>query len=129
MFVCIARLFLGLLYSTLVALYSDVVTYGEWKTGQNANSFIMGLMNISLKTAIISRSTVIPFVLAAAGFVAGANPATASIQLKDAVNNVFLFIPGVVALVGGLILAVGYRLTREKLLQYQAEIDARKASV
>ncbi|MEA4901961.1 MFS transporter [Desulfitobacterium sp.] len=128
-FVCLARFFLGLLYSTLVALYSDVVTYGEWRTGQNANSFIMGLMNISLKVAIISRSAVIPFVLAAAGFVAGADPATASMQLKDAVNNVFLLIPGLVALVGGLILTVGYRLTREKLEYYQKEIDARKVSI
>jgi len=126
-FIILARVFLGLLTSSLVALYSDVVTYGEWKTGRNAVSFIMGLMNISLKTAIVSRSIVIPFVLATAGFVAGANPATASMELRDAVNNVFMFIPGVLALAGGVIMALGYRLTREKLTQYQAEIDERKA--
>jgi len=127
--VMISRLFLGLLSSVMVGLYSDVAIFGEWKTGENATPFIMGLMNLSLKTAIISRGTIIPFVLAAAGFVAGADPATASLQLKNAVINVFLFIPGIFALASGLILSVGYKLTREKLVKYQKEIDQRKAEL
>ncbi|KPU42573.1 melibiose carrier protein [Oxobacter pfennigii] len=124
--VCVVRLFLGLLTAVMVALYSDVAVYGEWKTGHNAAPFIMGLMNLSLKTAIISRGTVIPIVLAAAGFVSGADPATASLELKNAVINVFLFIPGIFSLISAVILAVGYRLTKEKLTQYQSEIDKRK---
>jgi len=125
--VLVARFFLGILTSSLVAMYSDVVTYGEWKTGKNATSVIMGSMVLPLKLALLSRGTVIPFVLAAAGFVAGANPATASMELKDAVNNVFLLIPGLLALIGGVIMAIGYRLSREKLALYQSEIDERKA--
>ncbi|AOT71002.1 MFS transporter [Geosporobacter ferrireducens] len=125
--VVFARAFLGVLTAVMVSLYSDVVVYNEWKTGKNATAFIMGLMNLSLKTAIISRGTIIPFVLAAAGFVAGADPATASVELKTAVINVFLFIPGIFALVSAFIITFGYRLTREKLATYQAEIDARKA--
>ncbi|MEW9122625.1 MAG: MFS transporter [Thermotaleaceae bacterium] len=126
-FVVVARAFLGVLTAVMVSLYSDVVVYGEWKTGKNANAFIMGLMNLSLKTAIISRGTIIPFVLAAAGFVAGVDPAAASLELKTAVINVFLFIPGIFSLVSGVIMAFGYRLTREKLNDYQEEIDKRKA--
>jgi len=125
--VVVARFFLGILTSSLVAMYSDVVTYGEWKTGKNATSVIMGSMVIPLKVALLSRGTVIPFVLAAAGFVAGTNPATASMELKDAVNNVFLLIPGFLALIGGVIMTIGYRLNREKLALYQREIDERKA--
>lgn len=125
--VFIARLFMGLLAAVMVSLYSDVSVYGEWKTGKNASPFVMGLMNLSLKTAIISRGTIIPMVLAAAGFVAGADPKTASLALKTAVINVFVFIPGIFALISGVIIAVGYRLTREKLVAYQAEIDQRKA--
>lgn len=128
-FVLIARVFLGVLTSVLVGLYSDVAVYGEWKTGENASPFIMGLMNLSLKTAIISRGTVIPFVLAAAGFVAGADPSTASLELKNAVNNVFLFIPGIFSLIAGIVLTVGYKLTNEKLTEYQKEIDLRKAEL
>lgn len=109
--VMIARLFLGLLTSVMVSLYSDVAIYGEWKTGEDASPFIMGLMTLSLKTAIISRGTIIPFVLAAAGFVAGSDPTTASMALKTAVINAFLFIPGIFALVSGVILSIGYKLT------------------
>ncbi|NTW71274.1 MAG: MFS transporter [Eubacteriaceae bacterium] len=121
-----ARLFLGVLTASNVALYSDVVTYGEWKTGENASGFIMGIMNVSLKTAVIARGTVIPAVLAAAGFAASADPATASKAITDAVLNVTVFIPGMLLLVGGVIMILGYKLTREKLTQYQTEIDARK---
>ncbi|KPU42567.1 putative symporter YjmB [Oxobacter pfennigii] len=124
--ITVVRLFLGLLTAVTVALYSDVVVYSEWKTGKNASAFIMGLMTLSLKVAIISRGTVIPIVLAAAGFVSGADPATATMELKNAVVNVFTFIPGLFALVGALIIAFGYRLTREKIEGYQAEIDRRK---
>lgn len=124
--VMFARLFLGILQAVMVALYSDTAIYSEWKTGKSASPFIMGLMNLSLKTAIISRGTIIPLVLAAAGFVAGANPATASLELKTAVINVFVFIPGIFALVSGLILTLGYKLTKEKLGTYQLEINNRK---
>ncbi|SNS28030.1 glycoside/pentoside/hexuronide:cation symporter, GPH family [Anaerovirgula multivorans] len=125
-FVSVSRVFLGLLTAVMVGLYSDVVVYGEWKTGKNANAFIMGLMNLSLKTAIISRGTIIPIVLAAAGFVAEVDPAVATLELKTAVINVFLFIPGIFALVAAFIITVGYRLTREKVVAYQREIDQRK---
>jgi glycoside/pentoside/hexuronide:cation symporter, GPH family len=124
--VCFARVFLGVLTSVMVGLYSDVVVYGEWKTGKNVNPFIMGLMNLSLKTAVVSRGIVIPIVLAAAGFIAGADPATATLELKTAVINVFLFIPGIFALVGAVIMTLCYRLTRQRVDAYQAEIDERK---
>lgn len=127
--VLIARLFLGILTAVMVALYSDVAVYSEWKTGKNASPFIMGLMTLSLKAAVISRGTIIPFVLAAAGFVAGADPKTASLALKTAVINVFLFIPGIFSLVAAVIMAIGYKLTKEKLIEYQKEIEQRKVKI
>lgn len=123
-----ARSILGVLSASIVALYSDAAVYSEWKTGKSAASFVMGLMTISLKAAVISRGTVIPFVLATAGFVASADPATASIELQNGVVNVFVLIPGVLALVSALIIGLGYRLTRERLAELQADIDARKAA-
>ncbi|NTW71272.1 MAG: Na+/melibiose symporter and related transporter [Eubacteriaceae bacterium] len=121
-----ARLFLGVLNASLVALYSDVVTYGEWKTGENASGFIMGIMNVSLKSAIISRGLLIPIVLASVGFVAGADPATASLALQNGIINIFVTIPGLCALASGVILTLGYKLTKAKLAGYQADIDERK---
>lgn len=125
--VMVARLFLGVLASVMVGLYSDTAVYSLWKTGEDASPFVMGLMTLSLKAAVISRGTVVPLVLAAAGFVSGIDPADATPQLINAVNNVFLFIPGVFSLVAALIMAAGYKLTREKLEEYQKEIDQRKA--
>lgn len=125
--VCFVRIFLGIISASMVALYSDTAVYGEWKTGENTSGFVMGLMNLSLKTAIISRGTIIPIVLASAGFVAGADPATASLALKTAVINVFVLIPGFAALLSAVLLTLFYRLTNEKLEMYQNEINERKA--
>ena len=126
--VTIVRFFMGMIGATNVALYADVAIYSEWKTGKNATPFVMGLMNLSLKAALISRSTLIPIALAAAGFVAGVDPAQATDALKNAVLNVFVFIPGMCAIVSGLILVFAFKLTREKVVEYQAEIDARKSA-
>ncbi|HHY41732.1 MAG TPA: hypothetical protein GX514_02605 [Thermoanaerobacterales bacterium] len=126
-FILVARIFLGLLTAVMVSLYSDVAVYAQWKTGEDTSPFVMGLMTLSLKTAVISRGTIIPFVLSAAGFVAGVDPATASMAIKNAVINVFVFIPGIFALVSGLVLAFGYKLTKERLIELQNEINQRKA--
>ena len=125
-FIVLQGAFTGLLNSVMVALYSDVAVYGEWKTGKNASSFVMGMMTFALKIAIISRGTIIPLVLGAAGFIVGANPATASPELQNAVLNVFLAIPGLFAIVSGVVMALSYRLSRSKLEGYQAEIDAKR---
>lgn len=125
--VMVARLFLGILASVMVSLYSDTSVYSQWKVGEDASAFVMGLMTLSLKTAVISRGTVVPLVLAASGFVSGIDPASATPELINAVNNVFLFIPGVFTLVGAVVMAFGYKLTREKLVEYQKEIESRKA--
>ncbi len=126
-FIIGVRVFLGILTSVMVSLYADTSVYARWKTGENATPFVMGLMTVSLKSAVISRGTVIPLVLGLVGFVADADPATASVALKQAVIDVVLFIPGIFALISGLILMLGYKLTREKVVQLQEEINAREA--
>ncbi|QSX08527.1 MFS transporter [Alkalibacter rhizosphaerae] len=123
-----AGIFTGILGASMVALYSDVSVYSEWQTGQPASAWIMGLMTLSLKIAVISRGTVIPFVLATAGFVATADPATASKALTDGVINVFVLIPAIFMLLSAVILGFGYRLTSEKLDGFEREIAERKSS-
>lgn len=121
----ISRAFLGALSASMVALYTDCAVYAEWKTGEDAKPFVMGLMNISLKAAIISRGTVIPLVLGLAGFDASIDPAAATEAVKQAVLTVNMLIPGIFALIGGLVLFVAYKLTRDKVAELQSEIDAR----
>jgi GPH family glycoside/pentoside/hexuronide:cation symporter len=122
-----AGIFTGILGASMVALYSDVSVYSEWQTGKPASAWIMGLMTLSLKVAVISRGTVIPFVLATAGFVATADPATASKALTDGVINVFVLIPSIFILLSGVILGVGYKLTSEKLAGFEKDIAERKS--
>ena len=121
----ISRAFLGVLTASMVALYTDCAVYSQWKTGEDATPFIMGLMNIALKGAIISRGTVIPLVLGLAGFDAKIAPEAATMAVKEAVLTVHMLIPGIFAIVGGLVLVLAYKLTRENVARMQEEINNR----
>ncbi|NTW72358.1 MAG: Na+/melibiose symporter and related transporter [Eubacteriaceae bacterium] len=125
-FVPLAMVCLNIVGASLVALYADVAIYGEWKTGENATPFIMGLMNLSLKAAIISRGTVIPLALAMAGFDAAIAPEAASEAVKQAVINVNMLFPGITAIISGVVILAAFKLTRSKVEELQTEIDARK---
>lgn len=124
-FLSCAQFFLGFIYALISALYSDTVIYSQWKTGSQASGLIMGLMNFPLKIANLIKGAVIPAVLAAAGFVAAMDPAAATPELKDGITQLFIMIPGIGILIGGLLLTFGYRLTRDKIATYQQEIDDR----
>jgi len=120
-----AQFFLGFLYALMVALYGDASIYSEWKTGKEASGWVMGLSNLPLKLGIFIKGLIIPAMLAAAGFVAKMDPATATPELKAGITTLFCTIPGCTVLAGAVLLTFGYRLTKEKVTQYQIEIDAR----
>ena len=103
-------------------MYTDTAVYVNGKQEKMLLP-IMGLMNISIKTAVISRGTLIPLILGLAGFVVGADPASL-LELKTAVTNVSI-VHGPAA---ALIITFGYRLTREKLAAYQKEIEQRNSA-
>ncbi|MFZ7134259.1 MAG: MFS transporter [Eubacteriales bacterium] len=122
------RFFHGIGISSFSTLYADSSIYGEWKTGVNAAPFVMGLTNVSIKVAVVLRSTIIPLVLAVVGFNASIAPEAASVAVKNGVLNMFLLIPGCCTLVCALLLLGFYKITNEKLEMYQKEIDGRKAT-
>jgi GPH family glycoside/pentoside/hexuronide:cation symporter len=120
----------GICFSVAVALYADTAVYAQWKFGADSRGWIMGLMNVPLKVAIISRALIINISLAVVGFNAaalrqGAQEITTELQRGITVG--FALIPAIFLVVGILLMVFGYKLTREKIVQYQAEIDARKA--
>ena len=127
-FVLIATMFLGIVTSVMVGLYSDVSVYARWKTGEDASAFIMGLMTVALKLAIISRGTVIPFILDRVGFDPNIDPAAATLALKTGIVNAYLLVPGIFALISAIILVSGYKLTRERVIELQSEINQRELS-
>lgn len=123
-----AQLFYGVTYSVSSAMYADVSVYNEWKTGKNASGWIMGLINIPLKAGSTIRSFIIAAALAAAGFNASIPAGKASVAVKEAIANTLLTIPGAILVVAALVLLVGYKLDKTKLLQMQKEIDERHAA-
>ena len=139
--ISIAQIFFGCTYAAAPALFGDVAVYAQWKTGKDSRGWIMGLGTVPLKVAIIMKGIFMNACLAAVGYVsqamANANPsltsqiynvATASEQTKRTIAMPFTLIPALALVVGILLFLFGYRLSKAKVTQYQAEIDARAAS-
>jgi GPH family glycoside/pentoside/hexuronide:cation symporter len=124
-FMSVAQYLYGSIYSLTPALFADTVIYDEWRTGKNASGWIMGLSVVPLKVALIVRGFIVNGILAAAGFSGAIDPATASESVMSGIGNAFLLIPGVLVLIGGILLAIGYNLTNEKVTAYSAEIATR----
>lgn len=109
-----------------VAMYSNTVEYGEWKTGKNARGFIMSLFSFPIKMAILLRGLIITAVLAAGSYVAGMEGTP---ELINALKNGFTLIPAVFLFLSLLCILFLYRITPESLKDMQAEIAARKPSM
>ncbi|MGI6011463.1 MAG: MFS transporter [Ruminococcus sp.] len=115
----------GITYACTPALYGDTIVYSEWKTGKNAAGWISGLQNVPLKVSIMTRGVIISACLAMGQFSSDIDPAAASEQLKNAISIGFMVIPAIALIVAVIALIFGFRLTKDKVNQYAAEIAAR----
>ncbi len=115
----------GITYACMPALFGDTIVYSEWKTGKNATGWISGLQNVPLKVGIMTRGIIISACLAMGSFSADIVAAEASEQLKRAISIGFMAIPAIALIIAVLCLLFGFRLTRDKVNQYAAEIAAR----
>lgn len=115
----------GITYSCTPALYGDTIVYSEWKTGKNAAGWISGLQNVPLKVSIMTRGIIISSCLALGHFSKDIAPADATAELKNAICLGFMIIPAIALIIAALALLFGFKLTREKVKQYSAEIAAR----
>lgn len=127
----IARFGYGIAYACTPALYADTIIYSEWKTGKNATGWISGLQNVPLKVSIMTRGIIINSCLAAG--LAGAKltdiaAENASVALKNSISQAFILIPAIALIIAGLLITFGFRLTKDKVLQYQSEIASRNAA-
>ena len=118
----LAQFFYGIAFGTMQALYADTVVYATWKTGKNASGWIMGLQNVPLKIAVFLRGTIVAAVLAAVNYVPGIVLEGAD---RQSMTVAFGLLPAIFCAVGLLLLIFCYNLKKEKVAQYQAEIDAR----
>lgn len=125
----LAQLGYGVAYSLTPALYADTIIYAEWKTGKNATGWISGLQNVPLKLGVLARSIVIPACLAVAHFEADAvDLNNVAPELEKAICLAFMIVPSIALVVAALLMLFGFRLTKEKVIQYQDEIAARKSA-
>ncbi|MDR1588481.1 MAG: MFS transporter [Treponema sp.] len=124
----VVQLGYGITYACCTALYGDAAVYSQWKLGVDCRGWIMGLQTFPLKAGVIARAVILNFSLMLVGFDAKVDASQASEALKRGVAAAFALIPGLFLCIGIVLLFFGYRLTSEKLVQYQSEIDARKAA-
>ena len=115
----------GMTLAAAPALYADTVVYSTWKNGKDASGWIMGLQTLPLKLAIVLKGLILPAALAAVGFSAKMDPATMTEAARQGLTAPFALIPGIFCIVGALLLIFGFKLTKEKVAAYQAEIDKR----
>ncbi len=115
----------GMTLAAAPALYADTAVYDKWKHGKDASGWIMGLQTLPLKLAIFLKGLILPAVLAAVSFAPTMDPKTMSEAARQGLTTPFTLIPGIFCVVGALLLIFGYKLTKAKVLEYQAEIDKR----
>ena len=149
--ITLVNFFYGVAYASSPALYADAVIYSEWKTKKNAAGWISGLQNLPLKVAVMTRGIIVNACLAAGAFdslkaalvgsvkKAATPEAIAAAEqlasdpakvegLKKAISMGFMLIPAIALIIGLVFLLFGYTLNKEKIAQYQAEIDQQKAA-
>lgn len=115
----------GIAYACTPALYADTIVYSEWKTGKNATGWISGLQNVPLKVGVMTRGIIISACLAIAAFDPSIDPATATEGLKKGICLAYMVIPACALIVAAVLLFFGFKITKEKIEEYQAEIASR----
>ncbi len=118
----IAHIFYGIAYAASPALYADTVIYSTWKTGKDASGWIMGLQNLPLKIGVFLRGVILSICLVAVGWQSGV---VLEGTARQGMTIAFALVPAAFCLAGMLLLIVGFRITKDNVAQYQAEIDAR----
>ena len=124
-FMTLAQFCYGMALAIAPALYADVVTFTTAKTGKNAAGWIMGLQNIPLKAAVFLRGVIVAAALTACGW--KADVVYAGTPQAQSLTIPFALVPAIFCAVGLLILIFCYKLTKEKVAEAQAKIDAMNA--
>ena len=118
----LAHVFYGMAFAASPALYADTVVYATWKTGRDASGWIMGLQNLPLKVGVFMRGVIVSACLVAVGWQSGVVLEGAA---RQGMTIAFAVVPATLCLIGMILLLVGFKITKDKVAQYQAEIDAR----
>lgn len=103
------------------ALFADTVVYGEWKTGENIQAFIMSLLMLPVKFGLLIRSGIIAVGLMSIGYIAGTTPTQ---EVVGGIGAIMIYGPAVTSFLAGAIFFFGYRMDEKDILRMQDEIAA-----
>ena len=108
--------------SVCFGLVSDSIEYGDWKLGRRQEGIAASMLSfgVKLSTAISGSAGVL--LLAAAGYVAGAEQTAAA---KQGINIVVNMVPFVIGLLSCVPLLF-YKLSPKKVAEIRADLDAGK---
>jgi Na+/melibiose symporter-like transporter len=109
-------------FSMSTALFTDTVTYGEWKTGKSIRAFTMALANFPIKIGILIRSAAITLGLAAIGFVSNTVP---SPDVINGITSIMTLAPAAACILAAAVFYFGYKIEDKHVQQMQEEIAAR----
>ena len=110
------------LMGTMFAMVADTIEYGEWKFGIRTEGLTYGGIALATK-AIGLGNAAVGFILARAGYVAGA--ATQSASALQAIEAMFLQIPLILTLMMGLIIWLNG--IEKQYPTIQAELERRRS--
>ncbi len=118
----LAHVFYGMAFAASPALYADTVVYATWKTGKDASGWIMGLQNLPLKIGVFLRGVILSVCLVSVGWQSGV---VLEGTARQGMTVAFALVPAALCLAGMILLLLGFKITKDKVAQYQAEIDAK----
>lgn len=118
-----AHVFYGMAFAASPALYADTVVYATWKTGKDASGWIMGLQNLPLKIGVFLRGVILSICLVSVGWQSGV---VLEGTARQGMTVAFALVPSALCLAGMVLLLLGFKITKDKVAQYQTEIDATK---
>lgn len=107
----VVSLITGMTQPFELTLYINTAESYRQKTGKDATGFIMGLSNLPVKFASVIKSTLIPFTLAATGYVANADP---SPQMKQAIIDAYTLFPPLFPIAGIILLFFAYKTMKRE---------------
>ncbi len=108
--------------SICYGLVGDSIEYGAWKLGRRQEGVAASMLSFGVKVATALCGSAGVLLLAAAGYVAGAEQTVAA---KAGINVVVNLIPLVLGLIS-IVPMFWYRLTPEKISEIRSDLDAGK---
>jgi Na+/melibiose symporter-like transporter len=108
--------------SLCYGLVADSIEYGDWKLGRRQEGVAASMLSLGVKLSTAICGSVGVLLLAAVGYVAGAEQSAATQQGINAVVNLVPMVVGLVSIVP----MFWYKLSEKRVAEIRADLDAGK---